>query len=614
MIKRAGFSLVAVLIGVILLVAMGAGGVYWIKSQSAADVLNPVLAKVTKGDFVANVLCDGELQSSENVEIKCEVRARNGVVNVLQVVQEGTRVNAGDFLVSLDSTSFEKELEQQRIAVANAQTQKIRSFTDYETAVVSLEEYENGTFLEKQTELSMNLIGAKQDLEIAQENFGYSQKMQAKGFITKQQLDTERLAVEQGKRKIELVEKQLSILEEYSRKKESIRLNSDIQAAKVKKENDEEALRVETEKLNEIMLQIEKCKIDVPAGVSGQVVYNKESSRRGGGTDWVLEPGAEVREGQVMVRLPNPEKMEVKTLVQEQSITSIKVGMPAEIRVNALNNQLIKGVVTKVNQYAEQGGWMASSVRKYAVFVRILSGPPELITGMKASVSIQTRMEKDRIQIPVQGVYGFQDAYFCLIKQGENNFVSQEVKTEGDNSMTVVITEGLEPGQEIVMNPGEYKDLLDLPEAILDRAIEMTDDEMKMVEEQLAKAKQQPGGGSRSDELFDKYDTDKDGSLSETEIAAVEERMRPLFSNGDANKDGSVSKAELTAVFAALERMRTNGGPGGGGPGGGGPGAGGPGGGGPGTRGPGGGGSGVRGAGGGASGPNADAGGAKSTP
>lgn len=614
MIKRAGFSLVAVLIGVILLVAMGAGGVYWIKSQSASEVLNPVLAKVTKGDFVANVLCDGELQSSENVEIKCEVRARNGVVNVLQVVPEGTRVNAGDFLVSLDSTSFEKELEQQRIAVANAQTQKIRSFTDYETAVVSLEEYENGTFLEKQTELSMNLIGAKQDLEIAQENFGYSQKMQAKGFITKQQLDTERLAVEQGKRKIELVEKQLSILEEYSRKKESIRLNSDIQAAKVKKENDEEALRVETEKLEEILLQIKKCTINVPPGVSGQVVYNKESSRRGGGTDWVLEPGAEVREGQVMVRLPNPEKMEVKALVQEQSITSIKVGMPAEIRVNALNNQLIKGVVTKVNQYAEQGGWMASSVRKYAVFVRILSGPSELITGMKASVSIQTRMEKDRVQIPVQGVYGFQDRYFCLIKQGENNFVSQEVKTDGDNSMTVVITEGLEPGQEIVMNPGEYKDLLKLPEAILDRAIEMTDDELKMVEEQLAKAKQQSGGGSRSDELFDKYDTDKDGSLSETELAAVEERMRPLFINGDANKDGSVSKAELTAAFAALERMRANGGPGGGGPGGGGPGTRGPGGGGPAGGGPAGGGPGVRGAGGGANGPNADASGEKSTP
>lgn len=602
--KRFGFSLITLLIGVVFLIAMGAGGVYWVRNQGSGTVFNPVLATATKGDFVANVLADGELQSSENVEIKCEVRARNGMVSVLQVVPEGTRVGPGDFLVSLDSTSFEKELEQQRIAVANAQTQKIRSETDYKTAEVSLEEYVKGIFEEKKTELSMNLIAARQDLEIAQENFGYSQKMQAKGFITKQQLDSERLAVEQGKRRIELVEKQLSILEEYSKKREMIRLESDIRAAEVKMENDEEALRVETEKLNEIVTLIEKCTIRVPEGVSGQVVYNKESSRRGGGTDWVLEPGAEVREGQVLVRLPNPDKMEVKALVQEQSITAVSVGMPAEIRVNALNNQVIRGVVTKVNQYAEQGGWMSSSVRKYAVFVRVLNAPASLITGMKASVAIQTRMEADRVQIPVQGVYGVQDRYFCLVKRGENQFESKEVQIDGDNSMTVVIKDGLEPGEEIVLNPGEFKDMLELPELILDKPIQMSDEEKAMAAEQVAKAKQQgPGASSRVDEMFTKYDSDADGSVNATELQAVEEPMRSMLTRADRNKDGLITKKELETTFAEFQQRMGQGGPGGGGgPGAGGrPGAGGPGAGGPGAGGrPGaGGGSGAGGPGGG---------------
>ncbi len=574
--KRFGFSLITLLIGVVFLIAMGAGGVYWVRNQGSGTVFNPVLATVTKGDFVSNVLADGELQSSENVEIKCEVRARNGMVSVLQVVPEGTRVGPGEFLVSLDSTSFEKELEQQRIAVANAQTQKIRSETDYKTAEVSLEEYVKGIFEERKTELSMNLIAARQDLEIAQENFGYSQKMQAKGFITKQQLDSERLAVEQGKRRIELVEKQLTILEEYSKKREMIRLESDIRAAEVKMENDEEALRVETEKMDEIMKLIEKCTIRVPEGVSGQVVYNKESSRRGGGTDWVLEPGAEVREGQVLVRLPNPDKMEVKALVQEQSITAIRVGMPAEIRVNALNNQVIRGVVTKVNQYAEQGGWMSSSVRKYAVFVRVLNAPAALITGMKASVSIQSRMEPDRLQIPVQGVYGVQDRYFCLVKRGENQFESKEVQIDGDNSMTVVIKQGLEVGEEIVLNPGEYKDMLELPELILDRAIQMTDEEKSLAAEQVAKATQQgPGPSSRVDEMFTKYDSDGDGSIGQTELQAVEEPMRSMLTRADRNKDGSITKKELETTFAEFQQRMGQGGPGGGGPGGGGPGGGG---------------------------------------
>ncbi len=594
MLKKQGFSLIAVLISVVLLVGAGVGGVYWLRVRNETTVFNPIMATVTKGDFVANVLSDGDLQSSENVEIKCEVRARNGMVSVLQVVPEGTRVGPGDFLVSLDSTSFEKELEQQKIAVANAQTQKIRSETDHRTAEVSLEEYINGTYEERFTELSMNLVAAQQDLQMAQENFGFSQKMQTKGFITKQQLDTERLAVLQGERRIHLVEKQLEILKEYSKKKEMIRLESDIQATKVKMENDEEAYRVETERLNEILGLIEKCTIKVPPGVSGQVVYNKESSRRGGGTDWVLEPGAEVREGQVLVRLPNPDKMEVKALVQEQSITAIRVGMPAEIRVNALNNQVIKGVVTKVNQYAEQGGWMASSVRKYAVLVRILNAPPSLIPGMKASVAIQTRMENDRVQVPVQGVYGVQGRYFCLVKKGENRFESREVQIDGDNSMAVVIKEGLEPGEEIVMNPGEYKSMLDLPEVILDRAIEMTDEERSIAEQQLEASKRDATGApgdERIDEIFSKYDTDSDGSVNETELQAVEEPMRAMLARADRNKDGLISKAEVKTLFAELQRrMEQNGGAGGGagGPGGGagGPGGlGGPGGGGPGRSG-----------------------------
>jgi hypothetical protein len=402
------------------------------------------------------------------------------------------------------------------------------------------------------------------------------------------------LAVEQGKRRIELVEKQLSILQEYSKKREMIRLESDIRAAEVKMENDEEALRVETEKLNEIIKLIDKCTIRVPEGISGQVVYNKESSRRGGGTDWVLEPGAEVREGQVLVRLPNPDKMEVKALVQEQSITAIRVGMPAEIRVNALNNQVIRGVVTKVNQYAEQGGWMSSSVRKYAVFVRVLNAPASLITGMKASVSIQTRMEADRVQIPVQGIYGVQDRYFCLVKRGENQFESKEVKTDGDNSMTVVIKEGLEAGDVIVLNPGEYKDMLDLPELILDRAIKMSDEEQVLADEQVAKAQQQgSGSNSRVDELLANHDSDGDGSISETELQAVAEPMRSMLTQADRNKDGLISKKELETAFAELQqkmgpgRWPSAGGPGAGGSGGGRPpGAGGPGAGGPGAGGP----------------------------
>ncbi|MFO0260799.1 MAG: efflux transporter periplasmic adaptor subunit, partial [Planctomycetota bacterium] len=122
----------------------------------------------------------------------------------------------------------------------------------------------------------------------------------------------------------ELGLKKLEVLEKITREKELVRLTSDIEAAKVKAANDQEALEVEKSKLAEIQQQIANCKIVVPPGVEGQVVYGKESSR--GGQDWVLAEGASVRENQVLLRLPNLKKMEVQALINEQSITQIESG------------------------------------------------------------------------------------------------------------------------------------------------------------------------------------------------------------------------------------------------------------------------------------------------
>lgn len=595
--RRKGFSLPLVLISLIVLGGSAYLAYVYYFNKADADTINPITATLARGDFVSQVLSEGETQSSDNFEIKCEVRARNGSVSVLKVVPEGTFVEAGEFLVELDSTGFEKELEQQKIAVTNAETEKIRAETDYRTAIVSKEEYAKGKLVEDRTKLEMDLIGAQQELELSEETFRYSKQMQAKSFISLQQLKGDELAVLQARRRIELVKKQLEVLDKYTSMKETIRLDSDIQAAEVKKRNDEEAYRVELEKMKEIEDLIKKCTIYVPENVSGEVVYHKEFSRRGG-TDWVLEPGAEVREGQVLIRLPDPKKMEVKALVQEQSYTSVNVGMPAEVRVNALNNKVLKGVVTKVNKYAENNGWMSGSVKKFAVMVRILNPPPELIPSMKASVVIQTRFDKDQLQIPVQAVYGVQGRYFCLVKNGVT-FESVEVQLNGDNSTTAVVTDGLSEGQEVVLNPGGYKDFLVLPEIILDRPIDMDEEEQRMAAAEAEKAKAAPandeGGGGRVDEMFAKYDGDKDGKISKTELESMEERTRGFLGRADKNKDGDITKEEVTSMFAAM-----GGGPGG--PGGGGPG--GPGGGPPGGGRPGGGGG--RPSNGVGSGPNAD--------
>lgn len=561
--SRHGITFPVILIAIILLISISGTVVYLQGQKSEEESIDPVLHTVQKTDFVAQVLCEGEVQSSENVEIKSEVRARSGKITVLSAIPEGTKVKGGEILVKLDSSIFEKDLEQQQIAVTTAMTQKIQAKASYDTALIAVKEYKEGSFVEQETKLKLDKISAEQEREMAKNKLKYSGDMQARGFITETQRLSDELALEKAKRNIQLIEKQLEVLTKYTKEKEIIKLDSDVAAATVKHANEIETHKLEEQKLNEIKDLIAKCTVRVPPNVSGQVVYHKEYSRRGN-SEWILEPGAEVREGQVLVRIPDPTKMEVKALIHEQSITSIEVGMPAEVRVDALNGKVLKGVVAKVNRYAEPSGWGSGNIRKYAAFVTIINPPKSLIPGMNTSVTIQTRHEKNAVQVPVQALYGVQGRFFCLLKSGDSQFDTREVTVDGDNSVHAIVKTGVEEGESIVMNPAAYKKVMELPEVVYNKPIKADQSAIAKVKADAKKKgpgkKMKSSGNARIDAMFGEHDKNSDGTIDEKELAAMDSRMQGFIKRTDANKDGKITMKEVASAFAKMGGGRSGGG------------------------------------------------------
>ena len=74
--------------------------------------------RVQLGDLVVSVMEQGTVESSNNTEIKCQVR---GYSTVIEVVDGGTIVEPGDVLVRLDTKRLEDEIGK---ATTDAHTAK----------------------------------------------------------------------------------------------------------------------------------------------------------------------------------------------------------------------------------------------------------------------------------------------------------------------------------------------------------------------------------------------------------------------------------------------------------------------------------------------------------
>lgn len=466
--RRGGVSWLGLLVALTLVA--GAGGLIWFaltqrSSASARDAT--VTHRVSRGLYSHMVTEKGELESSSNIEVRCEVQSRNtGGTAILDIVPEGSVVQKGDLLVRLDGSALENERNQQLVVVNASEANKIKAQSTLETARIAREEYLNGTFRqEEQTTLS-EIAVAEENLSRAEDFAAYSRKLAAKGYVTQLQLDADDFAVEKAKMELDKARTKLEVLRKYTKAKMLTQLDADIRAGEAGLASMENTLVLDQEKLDLINAQIAKCEMRAPEG--GQVVYaNQTEGGRGGGNEIIIQPGTLVRERQVIIRLPDPKKMQVKASIPESRIDQVVEGMTASIRLDAFPEGELAGLVTKVEEYPTPGNWW-SNTKEYATYIQI-QDPPEgrLRPGMTAQVEIHVEQLDDALQVPVQAIVEHGGEHYCLVEKGGGpvpTLSAAKVKIGSTNDKFVVIQEGLSENDLVLVNPRKFLDLVDLPD------------------------------------------------------------------------------------------------------------------------------------------------------
>jgi RND family efflux transporter MFP subunit len=384
------------------------------------------------------------------------------------------------------------------------------------------------------------------------------------------------------------------VLRDFTRAKMVNQFDADIKIAEAKLKSDEKTHELDKSKLELIESQIAKCMIKAPA--AGQVVYANESGGRSG-NDIIIQEGTVVRERQVIIRLPDPQKMQVKAKINESRVDYVHEGLPVKIKLDALPGVDLMGTIKRVNDYPiANGNWFGSSAKEYGTYVEIHDPPKSMRPGMTAEVSIRVEQLENALLLPVQAVFERAGREFCLLPTPSGDFEPREVKIGSANDRFVVIREGLAKDDEVVSNPRKYIHQVDLPADTRPERTEMLagvpapGERAKMAEKAdraLASADRKlasadgngkprrgggksgkgggPGGGKMdpgaiAGMMMQRMDKNNDGKLDASEMADLPEQFRAGLQGGDTNNDGVVDAKELAA---AMQKFRAAGGGGG---------------------------------------------------
>jgi len=442
--RRRRRLVVAVLL--ILGSAATVGAVMYSNRQN--DIVEAITRRPTVGEFANDIIERGDVESSSNVELRCEVASAEGA-RILEIAAEGSLVQPGEIVVQLDDSSLRKELATQKIAVNTAEAAYSKARNDLEAATIARKEYELGTFVQEEQKLQSELFVAEENSRRAENFFAHSQKLAARGYITDTQLQSDKFAVQKFAKDLEAAQTKLHVLREYTKAKTLKKHDSDIKTAEATVVAEKSKHEIELEKLANLEAQLEKCVIKAP--VAGQVVYNNQNRWRD--DEFTIRKGNRVRERQVIIKLPDQGKMQVKAKIGEARVNRVKPGMSAVIRIEALRGVELTGTVQTVSAYASDENWFNPNTKEYDAIITVDNPPPVLKPGMSAQVSIRVETLPEALQVPIQSVFERAGKFYTILRLATGRLELREVVIGSINDKFIVVKEGLSATDEVLMNP-----------------------------------------------------------------------------------------------------------------------------------------------------------------
>jgi hypothetical protein len=381
--------------------------IIWLLASSG-DSNREQTTRVQRGAFEIVVTTTGELEaeSMERIEGPEGMRDRNvrmGDVKILDLVPEGTVVEEGQYVATLDRSAGDTRLKDVKDELEKLEAQYERTLLDTSLNLRSIRN---------------NLINLKFDLE-------------EKQIAVEQSIYEPPATQRQAQNNLERAQRA------YEQEVNNYTLKEEQAIAQVK--DVQINLYRQRRELEELLKVLEQFIIKAPN--SGMVIYFREWSgekRKVGSTisRWDL----------TVATLPDLSLMQSKTYVNEIDISKVKKAQKVRIGVDAFPDKNYTGVVTSVANIGEQ--LKNTEAKVFEVMVRINESDPILRPAMTTSNQIITATYADTLFMPMEALFGSD----TLIYVYRTNGVRQIVVPGEVNENYVIITAGLKEGDEVYLS------------------------------------------------------------------------------------------------------------------------------------------------------------------
>lgn len=375
-------------------------------------------AEVTQGFFEISISGSGELIAENSVDIKGPdiVRNRNfraTPLKIIDLVPEGTVVRKGDYIATLDRSSFNNTLRDEQEILKTAETEfhvkvldtavvlstlrddiRNQHFTTQEAGITVEQSKFEPPATQRQSEITLE----KEQRALAQKKKLYS----LKSAQTRAELRTLQLKVSSQRRKVDDLE---TILNAFI----------------------------------------------IKAPSDGMVIYKKDRTGVKITTGTTINPW-----DPAVATLPDLSSLLSKVYISEIEINKIQKGMPAGITIDAFKDKLFRGKVYNIANIGEQ--LPNSDSKVFEVLIRLDDNDPMLRPSMTTGNKLIVKTFDKVISVPNESVHASVDSIpYVYTKDG----TKQVVLLGESNEKNIIIEEGLAPGTKIWLstpdNPEKFK-------------------------------------------------------------------------------------------------------------------------------------------------------------